>query len=513
MAAIAATVVGAALIGTAVVLASGDDPPATTTLKIKVSEDTYVVREQPDSAFGAEDKLVAVSKPDYYAVTYLKFDVPIPTGYRIAAMSLLVQAQDKPPSHVKARSVLSSDWTQKDLAYAHRPGLGDVLNEAPAVSDSNLITFNVDNAIQPLTQPMPTASQYSFAVTNASDSKPLTLYAGEHGEGRAVLEVTYIEATATDSEMREAIQGRESPDPSRKPSGTPSPGASASGTPDPGASPSTGASTGPPPNLPTGSTLCGASFYQENGESYTQALAREDGYFGGMEAARVFYPGAPANWPGSAGNAKRTVIVSFKYNPKEILNGSRDSYLRGWFAGAPRDRDVYWVYYHEPEDNIESGVFTAADYRAAWRRLAGLADQAGNPKLHATLVLMDWTLMSQSGRKWRDYYPGADVIDVLGWDVYNWDKNKYTSADDLVGRVQAISNGENKPWGIAEMGSAKISTDSSGSGRAGWLTSMANKAITGKALWITYFDINWSTADFRLRDSVSQRAWRDFCDR
>ncbi|WP_212828135.1 DNRLRE domain-containing protein [Catellatospora sp. TT07R-123] len=512
MAAIAATVVGVALIGTAVVVlvTGGDDPPATTTLKIKVSEDTYVVREQPDNVFGAEDKLVAVSKPDYYAVSYLKFDVPIPAGYRIAAMSLLVQAEGKPPGHVKVRTVLSSDWTEKDLAYAHRPGLGQVLNENPAVSEANLLTFNVDGAIGPLAQPVPTATQYSFAVTNASDSKPLTLYAGEHGEGRAVLEVTYIESTATEREMREAVQGRESPGPSGKPSGTPSPGASLDPSASPGATPSAGSGT--PPDLPTGSTLCGASFYQENGESYTQALAREDGYFGGMEAARVFYPGAPANWPGSAGNAKRTVIVSFKYSPKDILNGSRDSYLRSWFANAPRDRDVYWVYYHEPEDNIESGVFTAADYRAAWRRLAGLADQAGNPKLHATLVLMDWTLMSQSGRKWRDYYAGGDVIDVLGWDVYNWDKKKYTSADDLVGRVQAISDGEKKPWGIAEMGSAKITGDS-GSGRAAWLTSMASKAIAGKALWITYFDINWSTADFRLRDAVSQRAWRDFCDR
>lgn len=95
----------------------------------------------------------------------------------------------------------------------------------------------------------------------------------------------------------------------------------------------------------------------------------------------------------------------------------------------PRDRDVYWVYYHEPEDNIAAGEFTAADYRAAWRRLRSLADKAGNPRLHATLVLMGWSLDPLSKRDWRDYYPGRDVIQVLGWDVYNlgWKKGRYDS--------------------------------------------------------------------------------------
>ncbi len=513
IAAIVAACVGVALIGVAVVLAK-ESPPETVSSRIPVAEDTYVVREEPDTVFGARDTLVSVSRADYYAVTYLKFQVAIPSGFRISGMSLQLQADAKPPAGLQVRSVLSSEWNERELAYTNRPGLGQVLG-APQVSAKNLVSFDVGGAVTPSDEPDQLPVDVSFAVTNASDTETLTMFAGEHGDGAPALAVTFIELGAADLPPLDGHQG--GPKPSGSASGTPSPGVSGSAAPSasvsPGVSPSTSTGNPPPPStIPAGRTLCGASFYQENGESYTQALAREDGYFGGLESVRVFYPGAPAAWPGNAGKANRTVIVSFKYTPKEILNGSKDAYLKDWFAKAPRDRDVYWVYYHEPEDNIESGVFTAPDYRAAWKRLAGLADQAGNSKLHATLVLMDWTLMSQSGRKWKDYYPGGDVIDVLGWDVYNWDKNKYTPATDLVGRVVAISKGEGKPWGIAEMGSAKLASDTTGNTRAAWLTAMANETIKNKGLWITYFDIDWTTHDFRLRDSVSQKAWRSFCD-
>ena len=110
-----------------------------------------------------------------------------------------------------------------------------------------------------------------------------------------------------------------------------------------------------------------------------QALSYEEGIIGPMHAVRVFYPGAPAAWPGNAGNVDRTMIVSFKFNPSAITSGSEDSTMQSWFDNAPRDRDIYWVYWHEPEDDIEGGAFTAADYRAAWTHLAGLAEAGEQP--------------------------------------------------------------------------------------------------------------------------------------
>ncbi len=35
--------------------------------------------------------------------------------------------------------------------------------------------------------------------------------------------------------------------------------------------------------------------------------------------------------------------------------------------------------------------------------------------------------------------------------------------------------------------------------------------VTNHALWVLWFDIDWSTGDYRLRDPAGVAAWRDFC--
>ncbi len=252
---------------------------------------------------------------------------------------------------------------------------------------------------------------------------------------------------------------------------SPSPGApgSPSGQPLPPGVPEPPGGPGGPVNA--NATQCGASFAQINGQTYMQALSYEEGIIGRMQAVRVFYPGAPAAWPGNAGNVDRTTIVSFKFNPSAVTSGSEDSTMQSWFNNAPKDRDTYWVYWHEPEDDIEGGAFTAAQYRAAWTHLAGLAKKANNPRLHATLVLMQWTLSPSSHRNWKDYYAGDSVIDVLGWDVYNLDFKKglgdYDPASKLMAPVVAASNSVGKPWGIAELGGALLQSDPSGTATRG----------------------------------------------
>ena len=115
---------------------------------------------------------------------------------------------------------------------------------------------------------------------------------------------------------------------------------------------------------------------------------RRTPHYGGLEIVRVFHPSLPTAWPGKAGLSGGPVVVSFKANPKEVLTGSLDSFFQDWFTKAPKDRDIYWTNYHEPEDHIEDGAFTAAQYRDAFKRLDGIADSVGNPKLHTTTIWM-----------------------------------------------------------------------------------------------------------------------------
>lgn len=255
--------------------------------------------------------------------------------------------------------------------------------------------------------------------------------------------------------------------------------------------------------------LFGAAVQVRSGESYAQALTRSDATFGGLEISRVFYGRAPQDWPGNAGLSGRPVVVSFGYPPADVVAGRYDAALRRWFAAAPTDREIYWSYIHEPEDNIARGQYTATTYRAAFRRVALLARQAGNPRLHATMIIMCWTV-TRSGRDWHDYYAGDDVVDAIAFDCYNWGwrQQRYATPDEMFHKAVAVAHGLGKPWGITEFGSIKMSWDTDGSARASWLRDVARYFVALDPQFVMYFDVQLKT-DYRLLDAPSQEAWRE----
>lgn len=243
------------------------------------------------------------------------------------------------------------------------------------------------------------------------------------------------------------------------------------------------------------------------GKSLSEAWSAAKTAYGEADVVRIFHPGTP-NWTAASTAKGVDLSVSFKMSPKSVLSGQYDSTLRTWFRAAPKDVEVYWTYFHEPEDNIEKGEFTAADYRAAWKRIVSIADETCQPNLHAMLVLMDWTVDSRSGRTFSDYYAGSAYIDVLGWDPYNpWKNNtEYKSPASVYDKVIATSKAQGKPFAIAETGSTLIGSDT-GSKRAVWLRDIASYLDSKGALFVTYFD-TIGQYDFRLKDSASKAAWR-----
>jgi cell division septation protein DedD len=295
--------------------------------------------------------------------------------------------------------------------------------------------------------------------------------------------------------------------PTLTPTPTPTPTPTVTATPTPTVTP-TPTPTNTPPVNPSG-TLFGTSVYQNPGETFAQAYDRRVAEFGTLPVDRVYYPGLPSGWPGNAGFGGTTVSVSFKLMPQDVLTGAYDAALTSWFATAPRDRDTYWTYYHEPEDNIEAGQFTAADYRAAWTRIAALAAKAQNPHLHATLILMCYTLSAYSGRSFADYYPGPSVIDVLGFDCYNqdWANGTYIDPATQFAAVLAVSRATGKPFAVTEFGSQLAVGDPTGVGRAAWLKASAAYLAQQGAVLVTYFDSPVSH-DYRLLDTPSLLAWK-----
>ncbi|WP_125611994.1 CBM96 family carbohydrate-binding protein [Actinomadura sp. WAC 06369] len=503
----------AAAAGAGVVLAPGDlyrTAPVDGSERITVvpaSADTYVSREEPDSVRGAHAVVSAAAWPDWHTEGYLAFTVPSTAApFRSARLELTLERFDHLPADVELRA-LPGGWSEHETSWRNRPHAGRPLArvplprpDAPGGPDER-VTVDVSRWIDG-------PGDYAFALVNAQRHTSARFRAGETAAGPRLV----LSPDAPAAAPAPTASTAPSPSPSA-PEASPPQARDAAPAPAPSSrKPDASGGGGGGGSRTDARTLCGVSLEVDRGQTHLEALAEAERRYGRLDMVRQFYPGTPGAWPGRFGDklGKRPTVVSFKMNPRDVLAGKHDAKMARWFAEAPDDRDVYWVYYHEPEDNIADGHFTAADYRAAWRRLAGLADRADNPRLKATLVLMSWSLEPESRRNWRDYYPGRDVIDVLGWDTYNLAKSRYQTPDEMYGKVLEVSAQEDLPFGVAETGAHLIPGDD-GAKRAAWLRSMTRYLEQKNALWVAYFDLDWPTGDFRLLDAPSIKAWNDFC--
>lgn len=260
-------------------------------------------------------------------------------------------------------------------------------------------------------------------------------------------------------------------------------------------------------------TQFGASVYRGS-SSWQMAVEQADERYGGLEVVRAFYPGLPRGWQKIPDASDASLVVSFKAPPTQIVSGANDRRLKRWFATAPVDRDIWWVYYHEPEDNVERGDFTAEQWRAAYRHIATLANDVENPRLLNTIALMCWTLDEASGRSFSDYFPGADLVETIAWDCYSEPSTDqaYEDPGELYGPAIATSRDLGISWGIAETGSVKASDDPAGELRAAWLLEAGRYLAEEDAQFVAYFDSPVG-GEFRLLDRPSQRAWRDVIER
>lgn len=258
-----------------------------------------------------------------------------------------------------------------------------------------------------------------------------------------------------------------------------------------------------------GPTKFGAAVRAGRGETYRQAVDRSVRQYGRLGVVRKFYPGLPAPWSRIRNDiGSLTPAVSFKAPPREVLAGRHDARLKEWFASAPNDRPIYWTYFHEPENDVDAGAYTPAQFTAAWKRISRLADAAGKPNLKATLTLMCWSLEKGSHRDWRDYFAGKRYVDVLAWDCYNKAISRADYADprEMLGTAIATGRSVGLPVAFGEFGS-KLARGDNGTRRAAWLLAAAKYLHDNDVVYVSYFDSTVG-GEFRLLDRVSQLAWR-----
>jgi hypothetical protein len=250
---------------------------------------------------------------------------------------------------------------------------------------------------------------------------------------------------------------------------------------------------------------------QPRGGTLADAVARQDAKFGHLDVLRYYAPGLPPAWSQITALGERDLVVSFKDSPTKVLSGADDAQLIAWFASAPTKPEIWWTYFHEPENDVEAGAFTAAQYRAAFAHVSDLAKQAGRSDLHATQILMGYTANPNSGRNWPDYYAGADKVDVLAWDAYNHaaaDGKGYSTPENVFAKVIAASKAAGKPVAIAETGAPLLAGDN-GSGRAAYLKAAGEYLKANGADFVTYYDSTQGGA-YTLDDAPSIDAWKAF---
>jgi hypothetical protein len=482
---------------TAVMAGAADTASAPTSLRVSAVADTYVYQEYPRENRGAATKLTASNQAALHTRSYLKFDLQgVPTGVTPKA-HLLLSSDRTQPSAVDLHAVADTSWNAMSMTMRNAPAVGAVVATARPAAGQRSLDFDLTGVVRG-------NGIYSFAMVDPQAGTVSAVFASEHGADGPALALDWSGTAGTTAPAPPSAAPTTPPAlPSMSPL-PPSPTPSTKPAPT-----STASSSAPAPApAPSGGTMFGTSLWIGDGSTTAQALSRETTTLGEPDIVRTYYSGMPAAWPGSAGVSGGPVVVSFKAAPTDVTSGRLDSKFASWFNTAPKDRPIYWSYFHEPENDVESGAFTTAAYRAAWVHLAGLADRANNPQLRSNLILMCWTLQSGSHRNWQDYYAGAAVIDTIGWDCYNqsYSKGSYVDPASMLGTAAATSKAAGAHWAVAELGS-KLASGDSGAGRAAWLTAIAKYARTNGAAYVAYYD-SALNGDYRLLDAPSQTAWR-----
>lgn len=130
------------------------------------------------------------------------------------------------------------------------------------------------------------------------------------------------------------------------------------------------------------------------------------------------------NWkavlPARSGSSTRSAGGYVRW--RTIANGDRDRQIRRKARELKAfGQPVYLAFHHEPEDDRDldskSRSGTRKSYKRAFRRIHRVFRAEG-----VTNVSFVWTLTGHTFRRGEAdrWYPGDNVVDVVGVDAYNW---------------------------------------------------------------------------------------------
>lgn len=149
--------------------------------------------------------------------------------------------------------------------------------------------------------------------------------------------------------------------------------------------------------------------------------------------------------------------------------------LTAWVKGAATGSTI--TYFHEPEDNVETGKLVIAQW--VTRQIAlcqTIIDCKRVGEVRPATILMGWSLTNRKDMIPQFADPALVAIMKKAQGVWGWDQYLATSADDptaksgkeLFGPLAAYSASLGLPWGIFETGARQQSAKIDGAKAAAW---------------------------------------------
>jgi hypothetical protein len=168
------------------------------------------------------------------------------------------------------------------------------------------------------------------------------------------------------------------------------------------------------------------------------------------------------------------------------------------FAACPRDRVTRWCVWHEPENDMEHGVFTQQQYDDAWAR-ARVAQQQVGPHIVLCVILMGYTFLRSSHRNPEDFIPPDANWDELLVDTY------FGGSPGSIGQpVSEIPHGFDGSVAVAKAHGKKFGVAETGVGRR---VSGAERKAAVKLLAQTVWSLESTVGCYFTIGDPAQAEW------
>jgi hypothetical protein len=218
-------------------------------------------------------------------------------------------------------------------------------------------------------------------------------------------------------------------------------------------------------------------------------------------------PDWEAKWNDSVG---RTTLISWSHAPvSPVVSGSQDAYISSVADGLKTlTHPVMLEYFWEMDlHRYDSATVSPANFIAAWRHIHDIFVARGATNVEFVWCPSAYGFVTGTAQK---YYPGADYVDWICADGYNWGSvkpQKVLMFKDIFKGLYAFGAPTGKPLMVGEFGTAE-----SGSGaRAAWFNDMATTLPTMPAIKaVVYFDSLDTKNNWDWRVTPTSPAWGAF---